>query len=199
MVRKSSNQPFPGLPRIGQLTNSHCGPAVLNMLARFNGFTIGQKRFVKAALVEAKLKHQGMNVFDLARSVKTLLPQLDFWFKDHARSSDLHKLINTNRLPVGVEWRGDFGKYADEDNGHWSIITSISLPNKLLTLADPFSQFAGRDRKYRLAKFLPMWWDENEVVDPVSLRKKIVKDIRLLFVITAKSTSLSPALQMHKV
>ncbi len=199
MPRKSSKPAFPGLPRISQKTFDHCGPAVLEMLVRFLGMKVDQDQFVTAAKVKHKLKKHGMNIADLGSAVHKLIPNVHFWFKQKATLSDLVKITQTYRIPVGVEWQGVFGKYSDGDDGHYSIVTRINRRRKTITLADPFPRFAGTDRTFTLTEFQKRWWDYNDVKNPKTKKLRHVKDHHMLFIVTSKRSRFPHVLKMKQI
>jgi len=198
-MAKTLSKPFPKLPRLKQKTWDHCGPAVLSMLAGFLGTKIAQDRFVEAAGVRRKLKKHGMNILELGLAVTKLLPQYRFWYKANATVADLDRIINHYHQPVGVEWQGDFGKYSDGDDGHYSIITRVNLKTKSLQLADPFSAFAGNDRTFTIPNFVSRWWDYNEIAHPKTKRKHKVKDHHMTFTLTVGSRKFPRILKMRQV
>src|SRR3989344_6973377 len=125
-MRKTSNKPgFPGMKRVRQRTNSHCGPAVLEMLLSELKIFINQEKFVAAMNVEDKLKHHGMTVTELGDSVKRMVPTVNFWYRRGATVTTLNQLVNEYEVPAGVEWQGIFGKASDGDDGHYAVITRI--------------------------------------------------------------------------
>ena len=113
-MQKTFNNPyFPDLKRVTQRTDSHCGPAVLEVLASFVGFEIDQDEFVDVLSIANKLPTHGMNIGEMGRSVGKLLPNLQFWYKHNSSLNDLSQMVNNFRFPAGVEWQGVF--YEDED------------------------------------------------------------------------------------
>lgn len=189
MAKKSNKIPFPQLPRLRQLKISYCGPAVLAMLLKFQGVTTDQEKIVKATGVALKIKERGMTIAELALATKRLTPHLQFWFKRYATLDELSQLVNLYHYPVGVEWQGVFTyenkqEKSDDDPGHYSVVTKINRQQNYLLLADPFKDYAGQDRRFRLLTFERRWWDINQVIDPKTQRRHQVDDYHALFIIT---------------
>lgn len=182
--------PFPQMKRIRQITSSHCGPAVLADLFSFLGVRLGQARMVRSIHAQKRIKNFGLLVSELARIVKIAgRGKYDFWKKENSTVSDLDLIINKHKHPVAVEWQGIFYEFADEDNGHYGVVTKLDKKSGYLRLADPYSEFAGVDRRLKIEDFVKRWWDDNEIKVKGTRRKKIVIDHRLMFLITPKGTS----------
>lgn len=196
--KRKINIGFLKLPRVCQRTSSHCGPAVLEMLAAFLKKHIDQDEFIHGAGIKKIFRHRGMNISEMGRSVKKLMPKYVFWYKHSATIDDLRKLVNRYKVPVGVEWQGVFGEYGDDDNGHYSVLTYIDPKQKILMLADPYFTFAGRDRTFRIPEFQKRWWDENEVQSPETKKHKFVKDHHTIFVIAKPSRHFPHYVGMRK-
>jgi len=174
---------FPSMPRVRQQTDAHCGPAVLEMLSSFVGLRTDQHWLTQSSGVKKKeLKKIGMNVEQLGQAVNMLLPTMIFWSKEHATIEDLESLIHRYQVPVGIEWQGEFGEYSDDDNGHYSIVTDISLSADRIRIADPFIMFAGHDREFALSHFVTRWWDENAYTGTDG-RRHWKKDHHMIFTI----------------
>ncbi len=183
MAKTSAKIYFPSLQRVTQIDNSHCGPAVLQMLYSNLGISVRQMDIPEAAGVEDKIYENGMSLTDMARAVESLLDGFDFWYKNNATMSDIDILLSRH-FPVGVEWRGDFLEYSDGDYGHYSIVTHIDYKNKKIYLVDPYKPFSGEDRIFDIKWFENLWWDTNEVVDKNTGNTITVLDHRSCFVIT---------------
>ncbi|MBI5670172.1 MAG: C39 family peptidase [Chloroflexi bacterium] len=198
MPRKSNTPP----PRIElayqtQITDSHCGPAVIQMLLANVGVGVTQEQVAEAGGAASTIDMHGMRVDQLAQAVKTLAPEMQFWYKDHSRLNDLIALVSKHRYPVGVEWQGLFETVSDiledtdtedeeEDYGHYSVVTYVDRRSRQLIIVDPYKDFAHQDRIFSFDVFLPRWWDTNEVTDPETGRAKLVEDYRMMFLITPK-------------
>lgn len=195
MPKTLHNVGFPQLVRVKQKTDSHCGPAVLEMLCGYVGEHVTQNQIVTAAQVKTKLRRFGMNHFEMAKAINTLANDLTFWYKQNSTVKELDALINTHHVPVGVEWQGIFGKYADSDNGHYGVATFIDLNQNLIQLADPFAAFAGIDRTFTLSAFVDRWWDENNLIDQQN-KSRLVRDERMMFIVTRKSSTFPQMINM---
>jgi hypothetical protein len=171
------------MPRVRQQTDVHCGPAVLEMLSACVGLRTDQHWLTESSGVDKKLfKKIGMNVDQMGHAVKILLPTMLFWSKEHATIDDLDALIHRYHVPAGIEWQGEFGQYSDDDNGHYSVVTDISIPDDRIVIADPFIMFAGRDRTFKLSHVVTRWWDENAYIGEDG-RRHWKKDHHMVFTI----------------
>lgn len=195
----SKKKAFPSMSRIRQRTSAHCGPAVLQMLLSFLDISIDQDVFVEVTGVAHKLMSHGMTVAELGEAIKRVVPQVQFWYKRKASFEDISTIVTIYKHPVGVEWQGIFGRFGDEDDGHYGVVTAINLIAETITIADPFWKFIKKDRKFTLAKFSTRWWDLNEVVSRKTGRLRHVKDERMLFIITSKEARFPKTLGLRKV
>jgi len=199
-MRKISNEiGFPSMKRVRQRTDSHCGPAVLEMLLSELGIFITQEKFVDAMNVEHKLKHHGMTVTELGDSVKRMVPTVNFWYRRGATTKTLNHLVNKYKVPVGVEWQGIFGKASDGDDGHYAVITRIHPETNIVWRADPFGKFAGKDTRMSLKRFVKRWWDFNEVVNPKTGRISHIRDHCMVFIVIPKRKTFPRELGLHKL
>ena len=185
------------MKRVTQKTSSYCGPAVLEMLCSFLGVYLNQDEVVEALNAHDKIDVYGILVPEMGRVISQLAPELSFWFKENSSLTDLSQIVRTYGFPVGIEWQGVFYEDADEDNGHYSIVTHIDTINNLIMLSDPYRRFAGTDRIFHVLEFEHRWWDENEVTD-FSGRKTLVRDEKMMFIITPKNASFPELLGMVK-
>src|SRR4030042_2856431 len=112
MVKKSSSRPFPRLHRGRQITDDHCGPAVIEILASNIGINADQEDIVEAAGATQSIKKRGMTVAEMGTGFIKMHPECTFWYKHKATIRDLDKLVNGMHYPVGVEWQGEFGTYS---------------------------------------------------------------------------------------
>lgn len=189
--------------RVKQKNNSYCGPAVMEMLYSFLGRKVEQEEIVQAAKISRKIKSRGMLVEEMALAVRTLTPEYSFWSKRKSQSNELSEIVNRYNFPVGVEWQGVF-KYKgpreddeDDDPGHYSVVTQISVSDKKILLADPFRIYAGKDRQFTLLEFERRWWDINETVDPVTRKKKQMDDYHMMFIIVPQENDFPARLGMR--
>lgn len=188
MLKISPTNPyFSDLKRVRQKTSAHCAPAVMQMLLSFVEVEVDQEKIVDSAAVRRKLTIHGMTIPEMKTAVEKLAAKKQFWFKSDASIFDLDKIINFHKYPVGVEWQGVFYEDADEDDGHYSVITHIDIPFNIITLSDPYRRFAGTDRTFSILEFENRWWDDNEIVDPFTGKKAIIHDQHMMFIVTPKS------------
>jgi hypothetical protein len=193
------------LKRTVQISESHCGPAVIQMLLSNLGIPVTQEAVAEAGCATALIEMHGMRVDQLATAVLKLAPGAQFWSKEKARLSDLVRLVNEFRYPVGVEWQGIFEDEDSEDDsedqsdyGHYSVITYADPEKRELIIVDPYKDFIDRDRILGFNTFANRWWDINEVTDPKTGRKKYVEDEHVLFIVTLKDATFPHELKMKQ-
>ena len=191
-----SNPFFPTMKRVCQKTSSHCGPAALEMLFSFVGVYIDQDKFVETANIGHKLEEYGMTIAEMCSVAGILAPQLAFWYKEGSALSELSEIVKNYGFPVGVQWQGVFYEDADEDNGHYGVVTHIDTINNIIVLSDPYKRFAGTDRQFHILEFQNRWWDENEIHDPVTGRTSLVREERMMFIVTPKDAVFPESLGM---
>jgi predicted double-glycine peptidase len=185
---------FPKMKRVKQITNSHCGPAVLVALYSNLGVKASQKGIVASLRATQKIKKFGLSPKDLARASRIVgKGAFSFWRKANGKISDLDAVVNKYKYPVAVEWQGVFYEEEDEDNGHYCVITRVDKKAGTLRLADPYSHFAGVDRKFEIKVFQGRWWDKNEI------KGRTLVDRRVMFLITPKGESWPKKLGMTRV
>ena len=137
-------------------------------------------------------------------------PQSQFWYKYHSSIEDIIYILKKG-YGVGVEWQGLFyqnekeerkairrGHELADDLGHYSIISHIDEDKQMLIIIDPYMDFAGQDRIFPVASFLPRWWDTNEIFDSVQGKMTIVEDERLLFFITPSEEEMLEKMNFQK-
>ena len=177
------------MKRVCQKNDSYCGPAVLEMLFSFVGLYFDQDEFVNAIQKnEEDLRVYGITVAEMSKIAKVLAPEYNFWFKENSSLSNLQQIVKEYGFPVGVEWQGVFYEDADEDDGHYSVVTHIDTVNNIVMLSDPYKRFVGSDRSFHIMEFDHRWWDENEIVDKLANRKYVTREERMMFLITPKET-----------
>jgi hypothetical protein len=188
--------------RFTQLSESHCGPAVIQMMLSALGMDVSQETIVDAAGIGDRLEEHGSRVDQLALAIKRLVPELRFYYKDHATLDDVVRIVEQEGYPVGVEWQGLFegqpeseeaqatgapllpdSESQDGDYGHYSLVIRVSPERRVLIIADPYKDYIAQDRIFTFREFDSRWYDYNEVPNPQSRRKKYVKDDHMLFVI----------------
>src|SRR5512145_503167 len=99
---------FSRLRRIEQITENHCGPAVIQMLLENIGVQVSQEEITEAAGATHTIETHGTRVDQLAKAVHQLTPIAKLWFKEKAGPEDLEYVLNECKYPVGVEWQGLF-------------------------------------------------------------------------------------------
>jgi len=182
------------MKRVRQQSNAHCGPAVLQMLAQFWKLTYEQSEFVKAAGIKNIKKTGGMTPKELAMAASKITP-LQFWIKQKTTFSQLAKIVNIYKVPVGIEWQGVFGKYSDGYDGHYSVVVRVDKRRKQIIIADPYRHFAGRDRYFSISQFARRWWDFNEVKTR-SRKKRVIRDRQLIFLLVPHNRHFPQKLKM---
>jgi hypothetical protein len=190
---------FSRLRRIEQITENHCGPAVVQMLLENVGVSATQEEITEAAGATQTIAALGTRVDQLAKAVQQLAPIAKLWYKENATIDDLEYVLNECKFPVGVEWQGLFADMDgdDEDYGHYSIIAHIDRLKEELIVVDPYKDFVDQSRIVPLRLFLERWWDFNEVKDPQTGEKTFRKDEQLFFVVVPLSISFPAELGMQ--
>lgn len=192
---KRSNKPVFNFQNTSfmQISESHCGPAVVQMLLSNLGVEVSQEAVAEAGGAKELIELNGMRVDQLALAVHLLAPQTQFWFKEHSKLRELVDLLHCYRVPVGVEWQGQFeddeegegeAETGDEDYGHYSVITHADRRKKQLIIVDPYKDYIGQDRIFSFKEFKQRWWDYNEVPDPLTGEIRLVEDHHMMFIIT---------------
>ena len=190
--------------RICQISEAHCGPAVIQMLLGHLGIFVTQEEVAEAGEVIDRIEIHGMRVDQLALAVQRLTPTTQFWFKKNAKFEELVELITVHKYPVGVEWQGVFTTEEDEDEdeeddyGHYSVISHIDLEKKELIIVDPYKDFVSQDRIFSIDTFIDRWWDTNEVIDPRTGKAKLVEDYHMMFIVTPKEVTFPQKLRMKR-
>lgn len=190
---------FSRLRRIEQITENHCGPAVLQMLLENIGINVAQEEITEAAGATHTIETHGTRVDQLAKAVQQLAPIAKLWYKENATEVNLEYVLDTCKYPVGVEWQGLFDDEDDddEDYGHYSIVANIDRTKDELIIVDPYKDFVDQNRIIRMSTFLSRWWDFNEVKNPETGEKIFKKDEQLFFVVTPLSTTFPAELGMQ--
>jgi ABC-type bacteriocin/lantibiotic exporter with double-glycine peptidase domain len=190
---------FSRLRRIEQITENHCGPAVIQMLLENIGIQATQQEITDAAGATHTIETHGTRVDQLAKAVQQLAPIAKLWFKEKAAEADLEYVLDICKYPVGVEWQGLFDDEDDddEDYGHYSIIANIDRAKDELIVVDPYKDFVDQNRIIKISTFLNRWWDFNEVKDPDTGEKVFKKDEQLFFVVAPLSVTFPAELDMQ--
>jgi hypothetical protein len=190
---------FSRLRWIQQITENHCGPAVLEMLLENIGVTVSQQEITEAAGATHTIETHGTRVDQLARAVQQLVPIARLWFKERASLDDILYVLEDAKYPVGVEWQGLFEDMDDddEDYGHYSIVAHIDKAREELIIVDPYKDYIDQNRIIRISTFQERWWDFNEVKDPQTGEKTFKKDEQLFFVVVPLAVSFPAELGMQ--
>ena len=190
---------FSRLRRIEQISENHCGPAVIQMLLEDLGVNATQEEITEAAGATFTIETHGTRVDQLAKAVKQLAPIAKLWYKEKASPEDLEYVLNICKFPVGVEWQGLFDDMDDEDEdyGHYSIIANIDKAKDEIIIVDPYKDFVDQNRIVKMSTFLNRWWDFNEVKDLETGEKTFKKDEQLFFVVAPLSVTFPDELQMQ--
>lgn len=199
------------LARVRQISESHCGPAVIQMLLSNVGVVATQEIITHAAGAEDEIEEKGTTVDQLAHATAQLAPSHQFWYKTNATLDELIELVNVYGYPVGVEWQGDFGQDEvydlDEDDdepeekdyGHYSVVTQVDEERELVVIADPYREYAFKDRYFSLAEFESRWWDYNDITDPRTGYTHSVEDFHMMFLITPKGAYFPKLFDMQRI
>ena len=173
------------------------------MFLGFNGLSFSQKKIAEAAGITTEIHKRGMLLEEMSKAVSILAPSMQFWMKRFATISDLASLVTYFQQPAGIEWQGVF-EYEDEDDegdddaGHYSIVTKIDTHKNTVIIADPYKQYAGKDRKFSVLEFERRWWDINEVFDPATRHKTEMYDYHVIFTVTPSFATFPEELKMER-
>jgi hypothetical protein len=189
--------------RFTQIGESHCGPAVVQMLLHNLGIEVAQQEVVEAGGASDLIEQSGMRIDQLDCAVRQLAPQARFWFKEHATIEELVRIVADYDYPVGIEWQGLFedtleDETDDGDYGHYSVITMVDSKTRKLVIVDPYKDFRSQDRIFPFDFFISRWWDVNEFPDPLTGKDLLVEDRQMMFVITEKEEEFPRQLDMQK-
>ena len=190
---------FSRLRIIEQITENHCGPAVIQMLLENIGVNVTQEEITEAAGATHTIKSHGTRVDQLAKAVHQLAPDARLWYREKATEDDLEYVLDVCKFPVAVEWQGLFDDEDedDEDYGHYSIISHIDKIKDELIVVDPYKDFVDQSRIIKMSLFLNRWWDYNEVKDPETGKKSFKKDEQLFFVVAPRTVTFPDELGMQ--
>lgn len=177
------------LSRRTQITDSHCGPAVIEMLLSNLGIEKSQEEITESSDATQSIEEKGVTIEQMAKAVERLAPEAVLYYKEYGSIADIEILLREYSLPVGVEWQGLFyenekEEEKGEDYGHYSVVTHIDYKKKALIIVDPYKDFASSDRIISIYKFMNRWYDTNELKDPLNDDPILMRDERLLFVVS---------------
>jgi ABC-type bacteriocin/lantibiotic exporter with double-glycine peptidase domain len=190
---------FSRLRWIQQISENHCGPAVIQMLLENIGVNVSQQEITEAAGATNTIETHGTRVDQLAQAVHRLVPIAKLWYKEKSSLDDLQYVLEECKYPVGVEWQGLFDDIDDddEDYGHYSVLAHIDTAKDELIIVDPYKDFVDQNRIIKVSTFLDRWWDFNEVKDPETGKKEFKKDEQLFFVVVPLSVTFPAELRMQ--
>ncbi len=192
--------------QITQISEAHCGAAVLQMLLETNGVTTSQEMIAEIAGVVDTIDEHGMRVDQIALACNRIAPHLTFWYKYYSSLEDIKYLLTQN-IAIGVEWQGLFYNSLEEedeagkeetDYGHYSIIVFFDEESEQLVIVDPYKDFANRNRIFNIHTFLQRWWDTNEITDRFTGKSEIIEDKRMLFFVTSDEQNLPQEMGFKK-
>ena len=188
--------------RFTQIDESHCGPAVIQMLLDNLGIEVTQKEVADAGGASDLIEQQGMRIDQLELAVKKLAPQTCFWYKDHSNIAELVKIVDDHNYPVGIEWQGLFedvleDETEDGDSGHYSVVTMVDPSRHKLVIVDPYKDFRPQDRIFTLEFFKSSWRDKNNYPDPQTGNDRLDEDRQMMFVITPEEVTFPLLLGMR--
>jgi hypothetical protein len=222
MQRKSNRIEFNfHAPEFTQISESHCGPAVIQMLLAQCGVVVSQQQIAEAAGVTDLIEMNGTRVDQLAQAVGILAPQLQFWYKENSKFKSLIALVSEYQYPVGVEWQGLFededddeedddeedneagepledSETGDNDYGHYSLVIYVDEETKQLIIADPYKDYISQDRIFTFKEFANRWYDYNEILDPETGEARIVEDYHMMFIVAPKEETFPEQLKMKR-
>lgn len=191
---------FSHLRIIQQISEHHCGPAVIQMLLENIGVQVRQEQITEAAGAARTIAAHGTRVDQLAKAVNDLAPDARLWYKEKATLHDLKYVLEEAKFPAGVEWQGIFDddpEELDDDYGHYSVVANIDEERDELIVMDPYKDFVQQSRIIKISVFLKRWWDYNRVKDPKTGKQYDKKDEDLFFVVVPKRISFPAALGMQ--
>jgi hypothetical protein len=205
-MREKSNPKRPNdfhHDRFTLISESHCGPAVIQMLLHNLGIEVTQEEVVVAGGASDLIEQLGMRVDQLNQAVRRLAPQTCFWYKDHSTIEELVQIVVQNDYLVGIEWQGVFedtleDETQDGDYGHYSVVTMADSKRRKLVIVDPYKDFRSQDRVFTFEFFMSRWWDTNDVLDPLTGTNRPVEDHQMMFVITPEEVAFPSLLGMKK-
>jgi len=189
--------------RFTQISESHCGPAVIQMLLHNLGIEVTQEEVVEAGGASDLIEQLGMRVDQLNQAVRHLAPQTCFWYKDHSTIEELVQIVTDYDYLVGIEWQGVFedtleDETEDSDYGHYSVVTMADSKRRKLVIVDPYKDFRSQDRVFSIEFFMSRWWDTNDYLDPMTGMNRLVEDRQMMFVITPKEVNFPSLLDMKR-
>jgi hypothetical protein len=189
--------------RFTQIGESHCGPAVIQMLLDNLGIEVTQEAVAEAGEASDLIEEKGMRVDQLNRAVRQIAPQTCFWYKDHSTIEELVQIVTDYDYPVGIEWQGLFedtleDETQDGDYGHYSVVTMADLKTQKLVIVDPYKDFRSQDRIFTFEFFISRWWDVNDFPDSQTGKDHLIEDRQMMFIITPEEETFPESLGMRR-
>lgn len=189
--------------RFTQISESHCGPAVVQMLLHNLGIKVSQEEVVEAGGASDLIEQMGMRVDQLNQAVRRLAPHTRFWYKDHSTIEELVRIVTDYDYLVGIEWQGVFedtleDETEDGDYGHYSVVTMADSKTRKLVIVDPYKDFRSQDRVFTFEFFISRWWDTNDIPDPLTGTPRLVEDHQMMFLITPQEVTFPSLLGMKR-
>ncbi len=190
--------------RFTQISESHCGPAVVQMLLHNLGIVVTQEAVAEAGGASDLIELHGMRVDQLKLAVRQISPQTCFWYKDHSKIEELVRIVTDFDYIVGIEWQGLFedtleDETQDADYGHYSVVTMADSDSRKLVIVDPYKDFRSQDRIFTFEFFLSRWWDVNEISDPLTGKDRPVEDRQMMFMITPEEVTFPQLIGMKRI
>ena len=203
-----------------QISESHCGPAVVQMLLSNLGIEVSQEAIAEAGGATDLIEMNGMRVDQLALATHRLGSQIRFYYKDHATIDEIVEVVNDYHYPVGVEWQGLFedeteikantpisnsvvqaglatkSESDDNDYGHYSLVIRADRRKRILLIADPYKDYFSQARTFSFEEFDRRWYDYNEFPDPVAGKSVLLEDDHLFFLIVRRNVKFPHRMKM---
>ena len=191
---------------ISQETDENCGPAVIQTLLAKYRRKMTQDEIIRVARVKTRLKEHGTRPDQLARAVKKIAPNLQFWYKDQATVEDLDRLIHVYHQPVVINWQGLFYDTVEEEDrfnpqgehGHYSLVVDIDLAHDTITTSDPYPEYNAQPRVFSLRWFCTRWWDVDHSDHLKNGKPDSFHTKHFLFIVARKSETFPASLGMQQ-
>ena len=210
-----------------QISESHCGPAVIQMMLSYLGIDVSQEQVAEAGGATSLIELNGMRVDQLAQAVHHLAPKVLFYVREYCTLDQLVRIVRDYHFPVGVEWQGVFedeeaavmdranqvyhsarqgqkelmpgNETEDSDYGHYSLVIRVDRRRKELIIADPYKDFFSQARIFHFEVFDRRWYDYNEIPDPITGKPVIKKDDHLMFVVVPRNVLFPLRIGMFRI
>ena len=167
------------------------------MLLSNIGLYVSQKDIAKAAGITKSISDHGTRIDQMGLAIHNLQLPASLWYKDHCTIEDIQLLLDMFMYPVGIEWQGLFTDQEEEpndDSGHYSVVARVDIEKNALIVVDPYKDFADQDRIINIDTFMRRWWDENQIPHTAGRRSYMLRDERLLFIVTKSDVTLPGSL-----